>query len=408
MNQKQLTIAIQATTLAGWGGGIDLLTKMILSLLAVQDIHNIKLFILIPYEYTWDNKIKKMIKKTIDTYTHPNNLNTCFENTIKKKLDHILTTKDTTLSYIFFDHKDIASILKKINADVIFPIGPSSSLYIPKIPHIGYLFDFQHKYFPNLFSIHEYIAREKSFAELLLKTKTLLVNAHQVQYDIERFYPNFSCNIIALPFCPTIEHSYIFDTNSQNQITQLYSLPKNYFIISNQFWTHKNHITAIKALAMLPDKTIHLVLTGKTEDYRYPEFFEKEIKNGIEQLNLNKRVHVLGHIPKIDQITIMKNAIALIQPTLFEGGPGGGSASEALALGIPILASDIPVNKEINNERCLFFSAQSAEDLAQKMMIMLQKPYPKIDPLELEKKSHTQLRIFGKALFDAIEYASKQ
>ena len=404
MIKKKITIGINVATLTGWGGGIDFLSTIIQSLILYKKEFTIDIILLIPYGYVWENKILRVIKKSIDLLKSPQHHKTFFFNETKNKILSLLQKISTHCSTIFFDPRTYDKTLKTNAIDIVLPWGPSSSGQIPNHPFISYIFDFQHKYFPRFFSIQEYATREKSFAHLLLHSNAIIVHSQNVKDDIERFYPCLPCKIFALPCAGTIDDTYFFNATTQQKLIEPYHLPKNYFIISNQFWAHKNHITAIKALAMLPDKTIHLVLTGKTEDYRYPDFFEKEIKNNIEQLNLNKRVHVLGYIPKRDQIAIMKNAIALIQPTLFEGAPGGGSTSEALALGIPILVSDIPVNKEINNERCIFFAAQSAEDLAQKMMVLLQKPYPKIDPLELEKQSHTQLRIFGKVLFDAIEY----
>ena len=53
----------------------------------------------------------------------------------------------------------------------------------------------------------------------------------------------------------------------------------------------------------------------------------------MDELGINDDVEIVGHIPKLDQIALLKNSIAVIQPTLFEGGPGGGSAYDAISLG---------------------------------------------------------------------------
>ena len=37
-------------------------------------------------------------------------------------------------------------------------------------------------------------------------------------------------------------------------------------------------------------------------------------------------------INKKDQLSLIRSAKALIQPTLFEGGPGGGSCRDAISL----------------------------------------------------------------------------
>jgi hypothetical protein len=59
-----------------------------------------------------------------------------------------------------------------------------------------------------------------------------------------------------------------------------------------------------------------------------------------------------GVIPKRHQVELVKGATALIQPTLFEGGPGGLSVPLHDTL---VLDSDIPVNREIRSDDVLFF-----------------------------------------------------
>ena len=66
-----------------------------------------------------------------------------------------------------------------------------------------------------------------------------------------------------------------------------------------------------------------------------PNYFN-EILNLINKFELNDRIKILGNILKNDQLFLMKNSEALIQASLFEGGPGGGSAYEAMSLNVPI------------------------------------------------------------------------
>jgi glycosyltransferase involved in cell wall biosynthesis len=75
-------------------------------------------------------------------------------------------------------------------------------------------------------------------------------------------------------------------------------------------------------------------------------------------------IKILGHIPKNDQISLVKFTLAIVQSTLFEGGPGGGAAYDAIALGIPVIASNIPVNLEINCGDVSFFTASNHNQLA--------------------------------------------
>ena len=56
----------------------------------------------------------------------------------------------------------------------------------------------------------------------------------------------------------------------------------------------------------------------------------------------------------------MKNSLAIIQPTLFEGSPGGGVLEDAISIGVPAIISDIKVNLEAKKEVNIFFKNYSA------------------------------------------------
>jgi len=185
-------------------------------------------------------------------------------------------------------------------------------------------------------------------------------------------------------------------------------LPERYFIISNQFWIHKSHITAFEALSKLKSKAgidnIDIVCTGKTEDYRFPNYFN-ELKRKIVDLGLADRIHLLGYLAKKDQIHIMRNAIAVLQPTLFEGGPGGGSVYDAVAVGVPAIVSDIQINLEINEDNILFFKAGSADDMAAKMIEVLNWNRVKPDKALLINKGRSRTEILGDKLLEAVSFA---
>jgi glycosyltransferase involved in cell wall biosynthesis len=124
--------------------------------------------------------------------------------------------------------------------------------------------------------------------------------------------------------------------------------------------------------ALGSNQHIHLVCTGELIDYRFPEY-ANELRQLLKQLGIERQVHLLGYISKQEQVLLMQKAIAVLQPTLFEGGPGGGVVYEALARNKYVVLSDIPVNQEIEDERCVFFEAGNPKDLAQKLVQTVNK-----------------------------------
>ena len=278
--------------------------------------------------------------------------------------------------FIDFGNYAIRRITNRYQLDVLLPsIAP---LVGQRVPWIGYIYDYQHAYFPEFFSQSEIAYRVKKFSLMLSSAKFVLVNAQAVAEDVRRFNPESTAKIVVLPFSAPPNPSWL-DAAPPN--LEKYRINGRYFIISNQFWQHKNHVTAWRALAIVlhfyPD--IELVCTGWTHDYRKPEYFVS-LEKLAHEFRINHRLHILGLIPKIEQIGLIRAATAMIQPSLFEGGPGGGAVFDAISLGVPCIVSDITVNRELNDSLVVFFEAGDHKSLARKMIAILET-----DPAQLRK-----------------------
>lgn len=263
------------------------------------------------------------------------------------------------------DDRKIMDCLHKHSIDILMPYN-GYFIGNTKVPWVGYMYDFQHEYLPELFSENDIKIRKEELGVRLENSKYIIVNAKDVKNDIKKFYPENDSTIFVLPFAPFQKPEYFDNSN-----LSLYNLPNRYFMISNQFWHHKNHLVAFDALEELYNDgyhDIHIVCSGKIEDSRNPEYIKKLI-NRVKGMNCQQNIHFLGYIPKPDQIAIMRNAAGLIQPTLCEGGPGGGAVYNALCLGITCLISDIRVNREIiGYDNVYFFNPKNSSELAKLML----------------------------------------
>ena len=255
--------------------------------------------------------------------------------------------------------------IKKISPDVVFPLMEPPPVGF-NIPWVGYIYDFQHKYLPEFFTAEKIQYRNRIFAEMLTRSSHIMVNAKSVANDARHFHPESVSKIYAIPFSPCPSKLWLdLDIDARRE----YGINRPYFMISNQFWRHKDHITAFHAFARYLESggRAMLVCTGETVDYRFPNYFF-ELMNLIKDLNISENVMILGHISKIDQIALMKKSIAVIQPSLFEGGPGGGAAYDAISLGIPLIASNIPVNLEIDCGDVTYFLAGNHSELCDALL----------------------------------------
>lgn len=403
MLKRPLIVAFNVVSLSGWGGGIDFLRMLIQGLIACDKENKIKIYLMIPYAYIWDCRFKRFIKHFIDHCFYRNRQGSYFPSDVKNNIADIVRLFEPLTTVVFYQQNEYESILAKFKADIVLPISPNASLWTPAWPYVGYIFDFQHKYYPEYFSVKEYIERERSFAYLLCSSKAIIVHSLHVKRDIERFYPSYKCQVFDLPFAGMPINEWFSLKHDRQYLEIRYNLPQKYFVICNQFWIHKDHATAFEALAKIADDDIHIVCTGNTQDYRFPDYFN-QLVIGIKKLGLTERIHFLGYIPKVDQIGIIRNSLGLIQTTLFEGAPGGASVSDALSLGVPVILSDIPVNRLVDSDNLLFFEAKNYFDLALKMTKLLELELHPASNDFLRDIGQKRIERFGARLLEAIHY----
>lgn len=297
----------------------------------------------------------------------------------------------------------IAKAARKLSLDVLVPaITPLPSGF--PTPWVGYLYDFQHRYYPQLFTPAECEQRDQKFSEMLVSARAVIVNARSVAADIARFHPEASARVFALPFGASPQAAWLVPRDSR---VARFGIEKPYFIICNQFWKHKDHATAFAAFAqiakMYPD--VDLVCTGATDDYRDPKHFSA-LQHALARDCISHRVHILGMVPKADQIALLRGAIALIQPTLFEGGPGGGAVYDAVSLGVRCIVSDIEVNCELQESSVSFFPAGDVSALAAQLGTTVEHPVALEHSAELLlQRGQARRAACGAQLLAAIEYA---
>ena len=296
----------------------------------------------------------------------------------------------------------LAEAVADLHLDAVF-LAMRAPTSRPACALIGYVPDYQHRHLPHLFSPGECVIRDMVFGRLVASSDAMVMNARAVADDMHRFTPEPLPSLHVLPFCPALNADWLED---RPELLSAYAINGPYFIVCNQFWIHKDHLTAFRAMAEIAKQypNISLVCTGGTTDGRDPTYFGR-LQAEAAKLGLGSRLRLLGHIPKRDQIELLKHAVALVQPTLFEGGPGGGSTYEAVALGKRVLLSDLPVNREIDDEDVRFFPPGDHVSLSKLMLVALEEDPVKSSPEELVSKSDAKLKRYGEAIWSSVTAA---
>ncbi|MFN6089411.1 MAG: glycosyltransferase family 4 protein [Cyclobacteriaceae bacterium] len=265
------------------------------------------------------------------------------------------------ISYILLNRHFVVRGLN-VNVDVIFPA--TNTYFFERIKKkLFWIPDFQEHYYPHLFSASEIQRRKKFQLQLIDSNYPIVFSSQHAAYNFSTLYPRANNQVFVMPFAVTLP-----DLNGIKieALRFKYGISENYFICSNQFWAHKNHLIVLKALLSLQKKNfpMKLVFTGKLYDDRNPEYFPS-LERFVIQNRLEDSVKFLGFIDRTEQLVLMKNCLAVIQPSLFEGW--STVVEDAKALDVPILVSDIPVHHEQLGEYPFFFSIDDDVELARLM-----------------------------------------
>lgn len=115
----------------------------------------------------------------------------------------------------------------------------------------------------------------------------------------------------------------------------------------------KNQSTIIEALLHLPEA--HLILIGEGE-------LRAKLEQKVATLELTQRVHFLGEMNSEDVFDLVAIANVFVFASLYEAMPM--AIVEAMGLGIPIVAGDIPATREVLGDAGIFVPLDDAEAIA--------------------------------------------
>jgi len=134
---------------------------------------------------------------------------------------------------------------------------------------------------------------------------------------------------------------------------------KGYIINTGGIARRKNLINLIVAFALVQAKIpqLKLVITGQNKN-----LFPK-LKKEVQRKGLTKKVVFTGFLPEEKLWGLLKNALCLCYPSRIEGF--GLPVIEAFRARTPVIASNIPVLKEVGDSACLFVEQDKPQAIAQ-------------------------------------------
>lgn len=180
------------------------------------------------------------------------------------------------------------------------------------------------------------------------KAERIIVPSKAVADEVARYAGREKVSII-----PEGVHDAFFSPKQGEK--RRYAFP--YIIYTGSLYPHKNVPIVLDAMKAFP--TLHFLVAGSRTVFR--DAFERQVK----EAGLESRVHMLGYVEDEELALLYSQAVALVQPSFSEGF--GLTGVEAMAAGAPVIASDIPVLREVYGDGAAYFSPANSNALKQRL-----------------------------------------
>ncbi len=198
------------------------------------------------------------------------------------------------------------------------------------------------------------------------RAESVIVPSKEVGKDVKSRFGK-ELNIHVTPEGVAEIYRTIDLVNNDSQSSQTH--PRIVYVGS--LYPHKNLEVVLQSLRGLPEFTLEVVSTRSV--------FTEAFLERADELGVRTQVEYIGYLPDQELIQRLHGAVALIQPSSFEGF--GLTGLEGMSVGVPVVASDLPVFAEVYGKHAYSFPKHDAIALA-KVLKELWKHPPKRQVLQ--------------------------
>jgi glycosyltransferase involved in cell wall biosynthesis len=247
-----------------------------------------------------------------------------------------------------------------------------------KIPQIVTVHDLIHEKFPEHFNYitNKIFLHQKRKA--IVSASAIICVSQQTSKDLCELY-NVDLNKINVVHLGVDEVFNQKKPEEKASFTLSKNISKPYYLFVGKRSLYKNFDRLVKAFANWDKKNEFFIISiggGK--------FTSKEM-GLITSLGLKDDILIFDFVTEKDLILFYNCAKAFIFPSSYEGF--GMPIIEAMACGTPVLASDIPVFREIGHDTITYFNPDSEIDITKALDSTLYEDLIKINTgIELAKK----------------------
>ncbi len=175
---------------------------------------------------------------------------------------------------------------------------------------------------------------------------------------------------------------------------KLENLKYPYFLHVGNLYPHKNMeklLEAFKKVTQEKALEVKLVIVGKKD------FFYRRFKQRVVDEKLENNVYFMGEVSDEQLGDLYRHALGLVMPSLMEGF--SLPTVEAMANECLVIASDIPVHREICGDAAVYFLPEDVKNISDKLLEVYLSPneeYKEKKKIGLQRVQHFSWKAMAK------------
>lgn len=227
--------------------------------------------------------------------------------------------------------------------------------------YINYIHDFLFLDYPQYFSVAERIVYKFIFSSV--KRSNHVITISESEKNRIMSHTKMGSDTISFVYHGVDNQFHERVEEQEQKLISKYKLPSKYILYVGRINVRKNIKTLLESFSEIQDKEIALVIVGKEEnnDIKFHET--------ICELNIQKRVFIIGHVSNDDLVEIFSRANIFVFPTFAEGF--GLPPLEAMKSGIPSIVSNINSLNEVCGDGVLYFNPHKSSELKERIELLL-------------------------------------
>jgi len=262
---------------------------------------------------------------------------------------------------IFWEQTQLSRHVKKHGVDVLHALAFTLPYFNP-VRTVITVHDLSFRRYPEMIPLAKRVYYQRVFGRAIKQASRIIVPTETIRTEFNTVF-GLPEKVVAVTEAIAPEFVHPPSEKEIKATCGKFGIDAPYFLTVGTLEPRKNLVTLTQALDMLrKERTLfhRLVVVGR------PGWINPTLKKLLRESN---DVVLMGYVAQEHMPALYAGASLFLFPSFYEGF--GLPLLEAFACGVPVLASDIPVHREVCDDAALFLNPHNPEDWKQGILKLL-------------------------------------